>query len=110
MGFGVEFRSTNYGDGWFPFVPDNGARKDRFGVLRASVFNRPPTLSGFGPELTVVNARQIPAAHSMITTDFRAHCASNTCSDGPSGRPSGREGARRDPGGLMLGSAGIARP
>ena len=62
VGFGVEFRGVNYEDGWFPFVPDNGTRKDRVNVLRASVFNRSLTLFGFSPEITVIKARRASTA------------------------------------------------
>ena len=62
VGFGVEFRGTNYGDGWFPFVPDNGSRRDRTNVVRASVFNRSLTLFGFSPELTVLSSQRASTA------------------------------------------------
>ena len=54
VGGGGEMRWTNYESGWFPFVPDNGARKDRTRSLRASVHNRAVTVLGFSPELVLV--------------------------------------------------------
>ena len=54
VGGGGDVRWTDYGPGWFPQVPDNGARKDRTHSLRASVHNRAFTLYGFSPELVVV--------------------------------------------------------
>ena len=54
VGGGGEYRRANYERGWFPFVPDNGARKDTTRLLRASVHNRAVTVLGFSPELVVV--------------------------------------------------------
>ena len=54
VGGGGEYRRANYESGWFPFVPDNGARKDTTRTLRASVHNRAVTVLGFSPELVVV--------------------------------------------------------
>ena len=54
VGGGGEYRRANYESGWFPFVPDNGARKDSTRSLRASVHNRAVTLMGFSPQLVVV--------------------------------------------------------
>ena len=54
VGGGGGLRWTDYGRGWFPHVPDDGARKDRTRSLRASVHNRAFTLFGFSPELVVV--------------------------------------------------------
>ena len=54
VGGGGEMRWTNYESGWFPFVPDNGARKDTTRILRASVHNRAVTVLGFSPQLVVV--------------------------------------------------------
>ena len=51
---GGEMRWTNYESGWFPFVHDNGARKDTTRLLQASVHNRAVTVLGFSPELVVV--------------------------------------------------------
>ena len=53
MGGGGEYRRANYESGWFPFVTDNGARKDSTRSLRASAHNRAVTLMGFTPELVV---------------------------------------------------------
>ena len=55
VGAGAEVRWADYEPGWFPFVPDNGARQDRTRSLRASVHNRGFTVFGFSPELVVVN-------------------------------------------------------
>ena len=52
---GGEYRWTDYGMGWFPFIADGSAREDRTRSLRASVYNRGFTLYGFSPELVVVN-------------------------------------------------------
>ena len=54
VGGGGEVRWTNYESGWFPFVPDGSARKDRTRSLRASVHNRAVTVLGFSPELVLV--------------------------------------------------------
>ena len=54
MGVDGDVRWTDYGRGWFPYVPDGGARADRTHSLRASVHNRAFTLYGFSPELVVV--------------------------------------------------------
>ena len=54
VGGGGEMRWTNYESGWFPFVPDGSARKDRTRILRASVHNRAITVLGFSPELVLV--------------------------------------------------------
>ena len=47
VGGGGEYRRANYESGWFPFVPDNGARKDTTRRLRVSVHNRAFTVLGF---------------------------------------------------------------
>ena len=52
---GGDYRWTNYEPGWFPHVPDNGAREDRIWSARASVYNRAFTLYGFSPELGIVH-------------------------------------------------------
>ena len=54
VGGGGDVRWTDYGRGWFPQVPDGGAREDRTHSLRASVHNRAFTVFGFSPELVVV--------------------------------------------------------
>ena len=54
VGGGGEVRWTNYESGWFPFVPDGSARRDRTRSLRASVHNRAVTVLGFSPELVLV--------------------------------------------------------
>ena len=51
---GAEYRRTDYGSGWFPNVPDNGARVDRTRSLRASLHNRGITVLGFSPEVSLV--------------------------------------------------------
>ena len=52
---GGDYRWTDYEPGWFPHVPDNGARKDETWSARASVYNRAFTLMGFSPELGAVH-------------------------------------------------------
>ena len=52
---GGDYRWTNFEPGWFPNVPDNGAREDETWSARASVFNRGFTLMGFSPEIGVVH-------------------------------------------------------
>ena len=52
---GGDYRWANFEPGWFPHVPDNGARKDETWSARASVYNRAFTLMGFSPELGVVH-------------------------------------------------------
>ena len=58
VGGGAEVRWTDYGEGWFPFVPDGGAREDRTWSVRASVHNRGITLMGFSPQLVAVHERR----------------------------------------------------
>ena len=55
VGGGGEYRWTDYEEGWFPHVPDGGARKDRTWSVRASVYNRGITVYGFSPEVAVVH-------------------------------------------------------
>ena len=55
MGGGGEYRWAEYEAGWFPHVPDGGARRDRTWSARASVHNRGITLHGFSPEVAVVH-------------------------------------------------------
>ena len=55
VGGGGEYRWTDYEAGWFPHVPDGGAREDRTWSARASVYNRGMTLYGFSPEVSVVH-------------------------------------------------------
>ena len=64
VGGGGEHRWTDYESGWFPLVPDNGAREDRTRMLRASVYNRDFTLYGFSPELVVVNEKRTSNAQA----------------------------------------------
>ena len=52
---GGDYRWTNFEEGWFPHVEDNGARKDETWSARLSVYNRAITLMGFSPELGVVH-------------------------------------------------------
>ena len=54
LGGSAEMRWTDYEHGWFPFVPDDGARSDRTRSLRASAYNRAITFLGFSPELALV--------------------------------------------------------
>ena len=55
VGAGAEVRWADYERGWFPFVRDGTARRDRTRSLRASVHHRGLTVFGFSPELVVVN-------------------------------------------------------
>ena len=55
VGAGAEVRWADYKPGWFPFVQDGGARRDRTTSFRASVHHRGFTVFGFSPELVVVN-------------------------------------------------------
>ena len=55
VGAGAEVRWADYERGWYPYVRDGSARKDRTKSFRASVHNRGFTLLGFSPELVVVN-------------------------------------------------------
>ena len=55
VGAGAEVRWTDYEPGWWPFVSDDGRRRDRTKSFRASVHNRGWTVFGFSPELVVVN-------------------------------------------------------
>ena len=55
VGGGGEYRWADYEAGWFPHVPDNGAREDRTWSVRASVHNRGITVYGFSPEVAVVH-------------------------------------------------------
>ena len=64
VGGGGEVRWTDYGPGWRPFVPDNGARADRTRSLRASVHNRAFTLMGFSPALVVVREERATNAQA----------------------------------------------
>ena len=68
VGAGAEVRWADYEPGWFPFVPDNGARRDRTRSVRASVHNRGFTVFGFSPELVVVNEERETNAQAH---DFR---------------------------------------
>ena len=52
---GGDYRWTNFEPGWFPHVPDGGAREDRTWSARASVYNRAITFMGFSPEVGVVH-------------------------------------------------------
>ena len=52
---GGDYRWTDFEPGWFPHVPDNGARKDETWSARVSAYNRGFTLYGFSPELGVVH-------------------------------------------------------
>ena len=55
VGGGGEYRWTDFGEGWFPYVEDGGAREDETWSVRANVHNRGLTLMGFSPELVVVH-------------------------------------------------------
>ena len=46
-------RWTEYGDGWFPFVPDGGERSDITRTIRLFAHNRALTLEGFSPQISV---------------------------------------------------------
>ena len=62
---GGDYRWTNFEPGWFPHVPDNGAREDETWSARASVYNRGFTLYGFSPALGVV--------HEVRNTNAQLH-------------------------------------
>ncbi len=55
VGAGAGTRWTNYESGWWPFVKDGEARKDRTRTLRASAHNRAWTVLGFSPALAVTH-------------------------------------------------------
>ena len=55
MGGGGELRWTAYEGNWFPFTSGGEPRADRTRILRLSVQNRSFTMSGFSPELVLVN-------------------------------------------------------
>ena len=55
VGVRGEHRWTDYEAGWFPNVPDGGAREDRTWSGRASVYHRGFTLYGFSPQVSVVH-------------------------------------------------------
>jgi len=50
------------------FTPGGADRKDRMRILRASVFNRAFTISGFSPQLVLVN--EVRASHAQLQ-DYR---------------------------------------
>ena len=52
---GGDYRWTDFEAGWFPHVPDGGARADRTWSVRGSVYNRGLTFMGFSPEVGVVH-------------------------------------------------------
>ena len=55
VGVSAEFRWTDYEDGWFPFVSDNGAREDQTRILQATILNRALTVYGFSPQIAFSN-------------------------------------------------------
>ena len=55
VGTGGEIRWSDFDDAWLPHTPAGEDRADRTRSLRLSVHNRAFTLSGFSPELIVVN-------------------------------------------------------
>ena len=55
IGGSAEARWTDYERGGFPFVADNGPRKDCTQSYRLSAYNRAVTVLGFSPELAVVH-------------------------------------------------------
>ena len=55
LGVGGELHWTKYQGWWFPFTRDGASREDRTRILRASVFNRAFTVSGFSPQIVLVN-------------------------------------------------------
>ena len=55
LGGGIELRWTAYEGNWFPFTSGGEPRADRTRILRLSVQNRSFTMSGFSPELVLVN-------------------------------------------------------
>ena len=51
-------RWTEYGDGWFPFVPDGGERSDITRTIRLFAHNRALTLEGFSPQISVTQEQR----------------------------------------------------
>ena len=64
VGAGAEYRRTDYQRGWFPYVPDDGARTDRTRSLRVSAHHRAFTLFGFSPQLVLV--REARASNAQL--------------------------------------------
>ena len=54
VGAGGGERRTGYESGWWPFVPDGSARKDRIETYRLSAHNRGITVLGFSPEVVAI--------------------------------------------------------
>lgn len=55
VGLSAEFRWTDFESGWFPFVPDNSARRDQTRILGATLLNRGLTVYGFSPQVAFSN-------------------------------------------------------
>ena len=55
VGLSAEFRWTDFEAGWFPFVPDNSARRDQTRILGATLLNRALTVYGFSPQIAFSN-------------------------------------------------------
>ena len=56
IGLSAEFRWTDYGTGWVPFLPDNSTpREDQTRILSATLLNRAITVFGFSPQVAFSN-------------------------------------------------------
>ena len=65
VGGSATLRWTDWGVGWFPFVEDGGARRDRTRTLRVFAHNRALTVKGFSPQVSVTQ--------EIRTTNAQAH-------------------------------------
>ena len=57
-------RWTEYGAGWFPFVPDGGERSDLTRTIRLFAHNRALTLEGFSPQISVTQEQRTSNAQA----------------------------------------------
>ena len=69
MGLSGEFRWTDYGNGWVPFLADPSTpRKDQTRILQATLLNRAVTVFGFSPQ--VVFSNQVRESNAQLW-DFK---------------------------------------
>ncbi len=69
VGLSAEFRWTDYGNGWFPFIPDNSVpREDHTRILGATLLNRAITVFGFSPQVAFSN--QVRESNAQLL-DFK---------------------------------------
>ena len=69
VGLSAEFRWTDYGNGWFPFIPDNSVpREDHTRILGATLLNRAVTVFGFSPQVAFSN--QVRESNAQLL-DFK---------------------------------------